>query len=80
MLPARMGRPAQAEIHMMDRHFTLEEIAERWGMSYEAVRERFQDEPGVLMWGRRRGGRKFPRVPQTVMERVYRQMVNGANL
>lgn len=72
-LPGRVHRTSIAEIHMMDRHYTLQEIAEQWAMSYEAVRERFQDEPGVLRWGN--GRRASLRVPSTVMERVYRSMV-----
>ena len=51
-LPPRHPKSTSAPvtIHMMDRHYNLQEIAEKWGMSYEAVRERFQDEPGVLRW------------------------------
>jgi hypothetical protein len=75
-LPPRHPKSAPVTIHMMDRHYNLQEIAEKWGMSYQAVRERFQDEPGVLRWGR--GRRASLRVPETVMERVYRNMVRGA--
>lgn len=76
---------ADADIScVLEPHYTVEQIAERLNLSASAVRKLFQDEPGVLAIGEarprfgRRRGRVTLRIPQSVLERVYRrQCVSG---
>ena len=62
-----------------ERHYTVGELAARWGYGRTTVRRWFEDEPGVLRQGedRLRRGRKRPyvslRIPESVAMRVYRR-------
>jgi hypothetical protein len=62
-----------------ERHYSVGEISEIWGLSVQVVRELFLSEPGVLVIG---GGshnkRRYRtlRVPETVLERVHRRLAN----
>ena len=66
-------------LRMAERHYTVSEIAEMWGLSSGAVRKLFQQEPGILAIGEprpkfgRRRGKVTLRIPQSVLERVYRR-------
>jgi hypothetical protein len=63
-----------------ERHWTLDELAERWHVSRPTLRSWFANEPGVLRWpplpklkkGRQRVIVSL-RVPESVAERVYRR-------
>lgn len=62
-------------------HYTAAEIAELWNLSPDAVRRIFEDEPGVLVLGRSstgRGRRGYTtlRIPESVVERVYRRQLS----
>ena len=62
-------------------HYTAAEIAELWNLSPDAVRRIFEDEPGVLVLGRSstgRGRRAYTtlRIPESVVERVYRRQLS----
>lgn len=67
-----------------EKHFSVREIAERWGLSVNAIRRLFQNEPGVLALGEprpkfgRRRGKVTLRIPQSVLERVYSRQCIGA--
>lgn len=60
-----------------ERHHTVKAVAAMWQISPDSVRRLFQDEPGVLGIGHddsptaRRY--KILRIPQSVLERVYRR-------
>jgi hypothetical protein len=60
-----------------ERHYSVGEIAAMWNLGVDAVRKLFRNEPGVLALGsvKRRGKRPYVtlRIPQSVLERVYRQ-------
>jgi hypothetical protein len=61
----------------LERHLSVEEIAESWGMSEDFVRKVFKDEPGVIVFCHPRPGRRVYRtlrIPDNVMRRVYRRM------
>ncbi len=62
-----------------ERHYTPAEVAALWKISLDTVRRMFRNESGVLALGRvkRRGRRGYAtlRIPQSVLERVYRQKV-----
>jgi hypothetical protein len=65
----------------LEKHYSVGEIAELWGISDNTARKLFADEPGVLSWGseekmgryRSRGYRSI-RVPESVMIRVHRRL------
>jgi hypothetical protein len=63
-----------------ERHYTIAEIAERWGISAETARNTFRNEPGVLR-SERPGTRVKPsyctlRVPESVLARVYTRLTS----
>ena len=35
----------------LERHYSVGEIAERWGLSEKTIRRMFENEEGVLQWG-----------------------------
>ncbi len=62
-------------------HLEVKQVAALWGMSDEAVRKLFRDEPGVLKIGRQESqGRKRRkvtlRIPLSVVQRVHRRLSN----
>jgi hypothetical protein len=60
-----------------ERHYTIEELAEIWGMSVDFVRRLFLREPGVLVFWQQQPGRRVYRtlrIPESVAERVHRRM------
>ena len=63
-----------------ERHYTVGEIAETLNLSCEKTRDLFEREPGVLVIGRggSRGKRGYHilRIPESVVERVYRRLRN----
>jgi hypothetical protein len=58
------------------RHYTVNEVAELWHLSDDAVRKIFENEPGVLALGDSRSGRTRRyvtlRIPEDVVARVHR--------
>jgi AraC-like DNA-binding protein len=61
---------------IFERHLTVEEIAQAWGLSASTIRRLFQDAPGVLRVGRagRRDGRRdyvSLRIPESVALAAY---------
>lgn len=70
----------------VERHYTIQEIAELWKVSAMTVRRCFEDQPGVLKlsFGRRLAGKGRPhvtlRIPESVLERFYQQRSAGFRL
>jgi hypothetical protein len=62
----------------LERHFSIQEIAEAWGLCENSVRELFKAEPGVIRIERPRSRYKRTyttlRIPASVVERVHRRM------
>ena len=61
---------------MMEKHYSVAEVAAWWGLSDDAVRRRFAEEPGVLRICQPRllkGARQRVtlRIPASVLARVY---------
>lgn len=77
---ATASRTAMSADTLLEQHFTVQALAERWALSTDAIRCLFEDEPGVLKMGDRQSGRKRRyvtlRVPETVAARVYRRLCN----
>jgi AraC-like DNA-binding protein len=61
----------------LERHYSVAEIAEMWGLSEKTVRRMFEEEDGVLQWGtpetRRKRGYITLRIPESVLLRVHRK-------
>jgi hypothetical protein len=59
----------------MERHYRIEELAERWGLGRETIRKMLIDEPGVV---RVRLGRKKTHttysVPDSVARRIHQRL------
>ena len=69
------------EIQFEERHYTITELAEMWKFSTEFVRQIVRGEPGVTEWVRQQPGRRryrVIRVPQSVVERLYRRALTRA--
>ena len=60
---------------LAERHYSVKELAEMWGLSPAAIRRLFGNEPGVLRFGKEKKGHQRDyvtlRVPAHVAERVY---------
>lgn len=75
--------PLESPARFAEKHYSIAEIAEMWGLSPSAVRGMFQNEPGVLTLGEprpkfgRRRGKVTLRIPESVLERVYRRQCIG---
>jgi hypothetical protein len=62
-----------------ERHFTPSEIGALWGVSATVIMRVFRHEPGVIvMPSRGRGERQTLRIPESVVERVHRQLQRAA--
>ena len=60
-----------------ERHYSVEELTELWGMSDDFVRRLFLHEPGVVVFFKQRAGRRVYRtlrIPESVVQRVHRRM------
>jgi hypothetical protein len=61
-----------------EKHYSVAELAKLWGLSERTIRRMFENEPGVLCWGRSecrfKRGYKTLRIPETVLLRVHRQL------
>lgn len=73
------AKPVLVDSRATERHYSVAEIAELWKLSPGKVRGIFQSEPGVLAIGEprprfgRRRGKVTLRIPQSVLDRVYRR-------
>jgi len=62
---------------VLERHYSVEDLAEAWSLSKDFVRRLFLCEPGVVVFWRQRPGRRVYRtlrIPASVAERVHRRM------
>jgi hypothetical protein len=62
----------------LERHFSIKEIAELWGLCENSVRDLFKEEPGVIRIHRPRSRYKRAyttlRIPKSVLDRVHLRM------
>jgi hypothetical protein len=76
--PPALGTDDVAMSPAFERHFTVADVAALWNLSPDAVRDVFRHEEGVLAIGTdsSRGKRRYQtlRIPQSILERVHRQM------
>ena len=60
-----------------ERHYSVEELTELWGMSDDFVRRLFLHEPGVIIFYREQPGKRVYRtlrIPASVALRVHRRL------
>lgn len=67
----------------IEKHYTINELAEMLKMSFERTRLLVKDEPGVLRFTsqgttRRPGRRTMYRIPESVIQRILRRSANPA--
>ena len=75
-MPSPRPQPPQVTPDPFERHFTAQELAERWCLDESTVRRLFQDKPGVLKIGaaaRRDGKRDYVtlRIPESVARNFH---------
>lgn len=66
-----------------ETHYTPYEVAGFLHVDANSVRRIFREEPGVVLWGNgkstyRKRAYTTMRIPQSVLDRVYRRMTNRA--
>jgi hypothetical protein len=61
-----------------ERHYSVAELGKIWNLSEKTIRRMFENEPGVLQWGKveARWRRAYItlRIPETVALRVHRRL------
>jgi predicted transcriptional regulator len=61
-----------------EKHYSIAEIVELWGLSEKTIRRIFAGEPDVLEWGheeqRFKRAYRTLRIPESVLQRVHRRM------
>jgi len=66
----------------LQRHYSISEIAELWGLDEKTVRRLFAAEPGVVELAneKTRSKRSYitRRIPETVLRRVHRRLTRSA--
>jgi len=71
-------RGVNAETPALERHFSVQQIAEMWNLCENSIRALFKNEPGVVLIERPRSrwkrGYSTLRIPQSVLERVHCRM------
>lgn len=81
------ARTGVSEIRL-EKHFSVYEVAEAWGVSADTIRREFRNEPDVLKLGhadqkgagQRRGRRKYftLRIPASVVARMQARLGKAA--
>lgn len=76
--PARRQSDPQAAEGVLEPHYSVQEIADSWGLCEKAVRDIFRNEPGVVRIHRPKSRAKRAytalRIPRSVVERVHCRM------
>jgi hypothetical protein len=68
-----VSQPPAREL-MMEKHYTVAELAEKWHVSHGYVLTLFEDEPKIRSPRRKQGAM---RIAESVVERVYRRMLEA---
>ena len=66
-------------VTVLERHFTVGDLAQMWKIDQSTVRRIFDREPGVLcITTGERNKRRYEtrRIPESVAERVYRRLLS----
>lgn len=70
-----------------EQHYSVQQVAEMWGVSETTVRRLFEDQPGVvrisiprMMRNRKQKPHVLLRIPGSVLARLYKQWSGGFGL
>ena len=80
---SRAEQPPKPDDISLEKHYTVDELAELWNLSRETIRRLFQDVPGVLAFGVDASyGRPYItlRIPESVVIRRHRQLSLGRDI
>lgn len=69
----KVAQPPAREL-MMERHFSVSELAEKWGYSVGFILKEFESEPRIRSPRRKQGALRFP---ESVVERVYDRLLKA---
>ena len=72
----------------IEQHYSIQQVAELWGVSADTVRRLFEDEAGVLKIAmpsvskriRKHKPHVLLRIPASVLERLHTQQASGFRL
>ena len=70
-------QPTPAKSLSLEQHFSVDQLAERWGLSTDFLRKLFIKEPGVVVFMNPKPGKRTYRtlrIPESVAVRVHRRM------
>ena|SRR3989442_1061072 len=68
----------ESSIMALEKHYSVSEVAEVWGISVDLVRNLFRSEPDVLALDTTKRGKYVTlRIPESVMIRVHRRLSQG---
>jgi len=79
MVEGTADKKAKVEAaHVRGQHYSVQEVAQLWGLGIDKIRELFENEPGVikLQSPPKKGKRRYTtlRIPENVAERVQRRL------
>ena len=67
-----------ATVAAFERHYSIEQLVELWGMSEDFIRGVFRKEPGVVVFCNPQKGKRVYRtlrIPESVAVRVHRRLI-----
>jgi len=59
---------------LLERHYTVAELAEQWSLSRDTIRRMFENEPGVVVFRHQKLNKRIYRtlrIPESVARRKY---------
>jgi len=63
----------------IEKHYTIAEIAQLWGLSWSSVRRILENETGIVIWGHpgnnKRKRYQTIRVPASVLTRIHSRVL-----
>jgi hypothetical protein len=64
-------------VQVLERHYSVNQVAEAWALSPDKVQRMFRDVPGVLKIGKKR---QTLRIPESILTRFYEERSRGFSL
>jgi transcriptional regulator GlxA family with amidase domain len=59
---------------LLERHYSVAELAQQWNLSRDTIRRMFENEPGVVVFQRPKRNKRIYRtlrIPESVAKRKY---------
>jgi hypothetical protein len=74
----RQARDGGVRDIAFEKHYSISEIVELWGLSEKTIRRIFAGEPDIVEWGheeqRFKRAYRTLRIPESVLQRVHRRI------